>query len=169
MKSFKDGEEFYNWRDSASESEIHELVLQHAKCFSNSLCENEDLLLENEELEDLFVCEVAKSRNIREETLTYLLNLETNGDGGRYEQIRWALLESPNLTIELLDKIDPYGPLMARSITSHPLATRATLNRIFTEYISEEEIISYLESAHILSDFELRSYKNLIQAKLGPQ
>jgi hypothetical protein len=46
------------------------------------------------------------------------------------------------------------------------LATSATLSRVFTEFISEEEIISYLESEHILSDFELRSYKILIQAKL---
>jgi hypothetical protein len=166
LKSFENGEEFYNWRDSASESELHDLVVEHSGCFSNSVCENEGLLLEDEEIEDLFVCEVAKSRNVGEDTLTYMLNLDSNCDGGRYEQIRWAIIESPKLTMELLNKIDPYGPLMARSITSHPLATSATLHRIFKEFISQDEIDSYLESKQILSDFELRSYKNLIQAKL---
>jgi hypothetical protein len=109
---------------------------------------------------------VARSKNVSETTLKHLLALDSGGDGGRYEQIRWALLESPNLTVSLINEIDPYGPLMMKSITAHPLADSNLVQKIFNEFLSEEELISYLAAKEIFSDAEIQEYQNLIQSKL---
>ena len=166
MKTFGSGEEFYTWLDNSSADELHNLVLEHESCFSGALCSNEDQLIEDEEIEDLFVCEVARSKNVTETTLKHLLNLDSGGDGGRYEQIRWALLESPNLTVSLINEIDPYGPSMVKSITANALADSNLVRKIFSEFLSEEELISYLAAKEILSEAEIQEYRNLIQSKL---
>jgi len=166
MKTFDTGEEFYSWLDNSSADELHSLVLEHASCFSTTVCNNEDQFIEDEEIEDLFVCEVARSKNVSETTLKHLLTLDSGGDGGRYEQIRWALLESPNLTVSLINEIDPYGPLMVKSITANPLADSTLVQKIFSEFMSEEELVSYLAAKEILSETEIQEYRNLIQSKL---
>ena len=167
MKTFDTGEEFYSWLDNSSADELHSLVLEHASCFSKTVCSNEDQFIEDEEIEDLFVCEVARSKNVSETTLKHLLTLDSGGDGGRYEQIRWALLESPNLTVSLINEIDPYGPLMVKSITANPLADSTLVQKIFSEFMSEEVLVSYLAAKQILSDEEIIAYQNLIRNKLA--
>jgi hypothetical protein len=166
MNIFETGEEFYDWLDVSSSDELHRIAVEHTKCFSETLCVNEDELMETEEINDLFVCEVARSKKVSESTLRYLLAIDSGGDGGRYEQIRWAILESPNLTAPLLKEIDPYGPLMVKSITANPLADSDLIQKIFNEFLSEEELISYLVSKEIFSVKEVGEYQDLIRSKL---
>jgi hypothetical protein len=53
-----------------------------------------------------------------------------------------------------------------KSITAHPLADSNLVQKIFNEFLSEEELISYLAAKEIFSDAEIQEYQNLIQSKL---
>jgi hypothetical protein len=166
--NFETGDDFYEWLASANSAELHEFMLEHSECFTEDLCEEEDDLLADDEIDELYVCEVARAKSVSEESLRHLWSLDTDNDGDRYVQKCWALLESPNLTAALLNEIDPYGPLMIHAMTSHSLADAKLVKKIFNQgLISLDETIDYLVSEDILTEGELDEYKKNIQSKLS--
>ena len=165
--NFQDGEEFYEYLDTASPEELMNLVSEHEKCFTTEICELETRLFEDDELEDLIALEVAKAPEVTPEILEYILNLDSGGDGGRYEQARWAVIESPELTVELLRKVDPYTIAMAYQITIHPISDGKIVKSIFEDWYDQEIITSYLKQDLGFSTSEVLGYETTIERKLN--
>lgn len=167
--NFESGGDFYDWLEDASSPELHEFMLEHSSCFTDDLCEEEDDLLANDEIDELFVCEIARAGAISEESLRHLWSLDTGGDGDRYTQKCWALLESPNLTVALLNEIEPFGALMTYAVTSHQLANSTLVKKVFTEgLISLEETIDFIASNGDFTEEEIESYRKSMQGALNP-
>lgn len=167
--NFESGEDFYDWLEGASSSELHEFMLEHSSCFTDDLCEEEDDLLANDEIDELFVCEIARAGAISEESLRYLWLLDTGGDGDRYVQKCWALLESPNLTAALLNEIEPFGALMTYAVTSHDLADSALVKKVFTQgLISLEQTLEFISAEGDFSEEEIEEYRESMQGALNP-
>jgi len=119
---FESWDEYDAYIKEASTDELHALLLEHAKCWSEDICDMELAFMEEvEDKREAVVIKVLGAANVGVQTVN--LALDEGADDGEYRiTLTYAVMASPAINKELLLKTPAWNHEQAWWIMIHELA-----------------------------------------------
>ena len=131
---FESWDEYDAYIKEATTEELHALLLEHAKCWSEGLCVMERAFIEEcEDLREAIVIKIVGAKNVGINTLELALE-RGSADGEWANRLSYAVMYSPAIDKNILLKTPPLDHEQAWWIMNHDLA--------------DIEVIKNLDSTH---------------------
>ena len=147
---FETWEEFNEYINSASSSQLHSLAVKHADCWATlSFCKEDQMLWEESgDWGELIFIRVLLAKNVNIQTLKFALQVGSESTQSR-AFLSLTLMDSPAITAELLleipvdDAIDDKDT--ARQMFFHPLASIDVLKHVIGSFPEMIDLLVYQE------------------------
>lgn len=119
---FESWDEYDEYITEASTDELHALLLEHAKCWSENICDMEFAFMEEiDDKREAVVIKVLGAKNVGVQTVN--LALDEGANDGQYAiTLSYAVMASPAINKELLLKTPAWNHEQAWWIMNHELA-----------------------------------------------
>jgi len=153
---FESWDEYDVYIKEATAEELHALLLEHAKCWSEKICDMERAFIEEfTDLHEAIVIKVVGAKNVGIQTLTLALE-SGSADGEWANMLSYAVMYSPAIDKEILLKTPAYDHEQAWWIMNHDLADIEVIkNLASTHGYSVRDTVSRLLYAEQTDEVDL--------------
>jgi hypothetical protein len=148
---FESWDEFNEFLESASSSQLYELAVKHVDCWVDlNFCSEDQMLWdEGDDLGDLIYIRVMGAPNTSSKTLEFGIDMGSQSTWHR-AYLNSTIMVSPAITTELLLKIPVDDYLddcdTARQMFFHPLASIDVIKHVIDDYPELIDRLDYSES-----------------------
>jgi len=134
MIKFESWDEYDAYIKEASTDELHSLLLEHAKCWSEGICDMELAFMEEvDDKREAVVVKVLGAENVGVQTINLALDEGAN-DAGYAITLTYAVMASPAINKELLLKTPAWNHEQAWWIMNHELADADVVKNLDSTY-----------------------------------
>ena len=153
---FESWDEYNAYIKEATAEELHALLLEHAKCWSEKICDMERAFIEEfTDLHEAIVIKVVGAKNVDTQTLSLALE-SGSADGEWANMLSYAVMYSPAIDKEILLKTPAYDHEQAWWIMNHDLADIEVIkNLASTHGYSVRDTVSRLLYAEQTDEVDL--------------
>jgi len=134
MLKFESWDEYDAYIKEASTDELHSLLLEHAKCWSEGICDMELAFMEEvDDKREAVVIKVLGAENVGVQTINLALDEGAN-DAEYAITLTYAVMASPAINKELLLKAPAWNHEQAWWIMNHELADADVVSNLESTY-----------------------------------